>query len=199
MRSDFQNHRGTESPRLGVSLARPGRESLSIRDVHVWFAYLGEREPLFDPLYLTLAEDELERAERFQVPVSRKQFVLGRGMLRKLLSQYSRTDPRELQFTYGPQGKPSLLSGPFGANLSFNLCHTEGAVVCAVSCNCELGIDLEHVRENLHNRDIAEQYFSPREKSLLARVAPEAFQEIFSRVLDAQRGLHKSSRRRVID
>ena len=53
-----------------------------------------------------------------------------------------RTDPREISFRYGPSGKPEL-AGRGDESLQFNLSHSGGLALYAISRARELGVDLE--------------------------------------------------------
>jgi 4'-phosphopantetheinyl transferase len=144
--------------------------------VHAWFAFLDDLMPRISSFRATLAADEIEKAERFQFQKDRDQYVLARGLLREILSRYSGILPRKLRFRYGTHGKPSLIAEP---DLTFNLSHAQGAVVCALTRDCEVGVDLEYLREDIDDRALAQRYFSPGEVSVLAGLPSGARQKAF--------------------
>jgi phosphopantetheine--protein transferase-like protein len=55
-----------------------------------------------------LSADELLRAARYTHVEARRQFVIGRGLLRMALADCTGHDPREFEFIYNPHGKPLL-------------------------------------------------------------------------------------------
>ena len=57
---------------------------------------------------------------------------MGRALVRTVLSRYVAVRPEAWEFSYNPHGKPSV-AGPGEPGLEFNLSHTEGVVVLAVS------------------------------------------------------------------
>ena len=63
--------------------------------------------------------------------------------LRHILGAYLRRAPADICFVHGPQGKPALVGC---ANLEFNISHSRGYTVIAVTRNGPLGVDLEHIR-----------------------------------------------------
>ncbi len=65
------------------------------------------------------------------------------GLLRKLLSQYTGVEPRELEFTSGPNGKPAVVGG---ANPRFSLSRSQNIVVFALALREDLGVDVEVIR-----------------------------------------------------
>jgi 4'-phosphopantetheinyl transferase len=134
----------------------PSSLSLQTGDVHVW------RHVLDHPLegFLELLQpDEIDRANRFYFERDRKRFVIARGFLRVLLGRYLQSDPQGLMFSYGPHGKPWLAHG----SLRFNMSHSHGMALYALTEGREIGVDVEHVRADFTSDDIARRFFSPFE------------------------------------
>ncbi len=148
-------------PPEGVSLAS-GR-------VHVWRASLDVPAARVQSLKRTLAGEELRRAKRYHFQKDRDRFVVGRGLLRAILSEYLRTEAGQLRFRYNAHGKPELLDSH---GLRFNVSHSDGLALYAISRDREIGIDLERIRPELAGQEIAERFFSPREVVSL-RALPE--------------------------
>jgi medium-chain acyl-[acyl-carrier-protein] hydrolase len=157
--------------------------ALGANDVHVWRAPLEQPPPSLEALEQTLSPDERQRAERFHFPRDRRHFIAGRGILRTLLSRYLGQRPDEIQFCYNPHGKPRLC--PETTGLHFNLAHSHGLALYAVSRGRELGVDLERVRADFDGEQLAQRFFSPREaaglRSLPAAQRREAFFSCWTR------------------
>jgi 4'-phosphopantetheinyl transferase len=153
--------------------------SLAQDEVHVWRTSLDVVPSTLDALTLTLAPDELQRANRFRFYKGRLDFIVARGALRAILARYLRTDPRELRFAYGSHGKPEL-AGNFGEPmLRFNLSHAHRLALFAISSGREVGIDVEWVRPEFAGEQIAESFFSRREVLALRSLPPEKQTEAF--------------------
>ena len=114
-----------------------------------------------------LSPDERERAARFCFAGQRERFVLARSFLRVVLSRYGAGRPKEIRLSYGPKGKPALVSG---AGLEFNLSHSGDVALVAVARGSAVGIDVERIRPNPNGCTIASRFFSPREAEALRRV-----------------------------
>ncbi len=138
---------------------------------------LGEEESAM--LAKTLAPDELDRAARFRFPRDRERFIAARGVLREILARYLDEDPAALQFCYAPHGKPELAPNSAGQGLRFNLSHSHGFALYAVSLRRELGIDLERIRTNFRWESMARRFFSAEENRALDSVPPEMKYEAF--------------------
>lgn len=94
-------------------------------------------------------------------------------------------EPGQLRFSYSPHGKPGLAVGFRGRGVEFNLTHSHGLALFAITRGRRLGIDLEFMRPETANEQIAERFFSPWEVAAL-RALPkdlqtEAFFKCFTR------------------
>lgn len=108
-----------------------------------------------------LTDEERCAATRLKRPSSRNQHIVGRGMVRRLLSRGANCKPNDLVFECSRNGKPSVVA-PLSAIRSFNVSHTEGLVLVALSDCGEIGVDVESLsrRIDIH---LAERYFAKPE------------------------------------
>jgi len=118
-----------------------------------------------------LSPDEILRRDRFVFLKDQQSYSAGRGILREILAKRLAADPRELEFTYTRYGKPSLR----GARLEFNVSHSGGVAIYAVSPTRVVGVDIEKIEPRFTEDQIAEKFFSPSELIAL-RSLPEALQ-----------------------
>jgi 4'-phosphopantetheinyl transferase len=116
---------------------------------------------------------EIERANRYRVHERREEFIVARGLLRTILARLLHGDPRGLEFTFAAKGKPSLLLPESGRDISFNLSHSHGLVLIAVTLAAAVGVDVELIRDKTDHERLAERFFSPAECAALAAV-PDA-------------------------
>ncbi|MFC2045944.1 4'-phosphopantetheinyl transferase family protein [Chloroflexota bacterium] len=154
-------------------------------EVHVWRASLDLPASRVQSLQHTLAADELTRADRYYSWQDSERFIVARGLLRAILSRYLDMAPDHLRFCYGPRGKPKLDKETGGEALRFNVTHTQGLALYAVAHGREVGIDVERIRPELVDGDIAERFFSPREvaalRTLPVALRPESFFNCWTR------------------
>jgi 4'-phosphopantetheinyl transferase len=143
--------------------------------VHIWRAALDVPESQVRSLWYTLTADECQRAERYVFARDRTHFVVARGLLRVLLGRYLGQDPPHLRFIYGPHGKPALATDTGGGALRFNVSHSHGLALYAITRGREVGVDVERIRPEVAQEQIAEHFFSPREITRL-RALPTPLQ-----------------------
>lgn len=159
---------------------RPAPAVLSLRagEVHVWRARLDRFRGELAALMGLLSTDEQDRAGRFHFAQDREHYIAARALLRRLLGRYLDQAPEALQFRYSPHGKPELAAAPGGAgpDLYFNLSHSHGLAVYAVTHSRRIGIDVEQIRPGFAAGHIAERFFSAHEVASL-RALPAALQE----------------------
>jgi 4'-phosphopantetheinyl transferase len=155
----------------------PDDVELDSDHVHVWRANLDQPAWRIQQLAQTLSADEQERAERHRFEHLRRRFIVGRGVLRTVLSSYLRVLPSQIQFGYGPQGKPRLAE-PL-TSLHFNLAHSHELALYAVTPDRAVGVDIEQVRPLDNAAQLAERFFSPQEAAALRAVPAEQRLEAF--------------------
>lgn len=124
--------------------------------VRVWLWSLAASDSADERL---LSADEIDRANRFHFGEDRTHFVAARCGLRRLLAGATGRAADQVAFRYHGLGKPSVADG----GVWFNLSHSAGVALAAMSVDGELGADVEAVRPTNWAGGIAERYFSPAE------------------------------------
>jgi 4'-phosphopantetheinyl transferase len=121
-------------------------------------------------LEVLLSEEEKQRAEQFRFPQHRQAFVVRRGILRILLSQYTDIAPMQIEFKYMLTGKPHLANQEDFSDIHFNLSHSELLGLYAFSWGRQVGIDVECVRSMHELEQVARQNFSAEEYGRFKRL-----------------------------
>ena len=114
-----------------------------------------------------LNAEERARLAKFAVEQAGTQFLAARCLLRTVLSVYLPGQPREWDFTANAFGRPRLCDGQAATPLHFNLSHTRGMVVCALSRTEEVGVDVEWAGRDLNYMSLAKAAFAPSEIAAL--------------------------------
>ncbi|WP_250124597.1 4'-phosphopantetheinyl transferase superfamily protein [Chroococcidiopsis sp. CCMEE 29] len=162
-----------------VWLPPPTDLTVTSSDVHVWRAALAQPAARVQQLVQTLSADERIRAERFYFERDRNRFIVGRGLLRIVLSRYLGIAPDQLQFYYGSRGKPALAETLSESKLRFNLSHSEEMALYAVTRDREIGIDIEYIRPITEMEQIAKRFFSIQENAVFCTLPPNQKQTAF--------------------
>lgn len=138
--------------------------------VDLWFYF---HEPTKDAALLAvqtslLTPDELLRCQGFRFEADQRAFIAARALVRTVLSRYAPVPPGDWRFETEKHGKPRIAHPKVLPALNFNLAHTAGVVVCAVSvAHAVLGVDVEQACRDLAVLDLADRYFSAAETGAL--------------------------------
>ena len=138
--------------------------SVCADEIHVWRCFLDRPEHQKKMLVATLSDDESRRAAHFHFERDRLRFLITRGMLRTILGRYLGTEPREVCFTYGIIGKPSLAESQ-GPRLCFNISYSRDLALFAFAYDRKTGVDVEYIDHDREIAHIVERFFSSEEIS----------------------------------
>jgi 4'-phosphopantetheinyl transferase len=148
-----------------------------MRTVDTYWMNLDAAEREVDAFARTLSDDELQRAGRFRFQRDRQRYILRRGRLRQLLSQYLGGAPAALVFDQNSFGKPSLR----GSELRFNISHSHGLALFAVADGIEIGCDIERHDPQFAAEQIPERFFAADEVRTLRALPPARQTDAFFR------------------
>jgi 4'-phosphopantetheinyl transferase len=153
-----------------VATCEAGPIRFGPREVQIWSIWLTASDAALAYYRSTLSLDERHRAERFSSENLKRSYTLSRGGLRILLAQYLGCRPYEIELIFGPKGKPALRES---SRIRFNASHSGQMALYAFTLGCELGVDVEEVRELDDAESIAARFFSTAEVSELLSLKPE--------------------------
>ena len=153
----------------------PAKFTLAAGQVHVWLVRADDAALCMACCENLLATAERERAARFKFEKDRRLYTVAHAALRSILADYLKLIPEDLQFETGPRGKPRLAPTFRKDSLEFNLSHSFEVALIAVTRERDIGVDVEHIKEQFAFAEVAERYFTTREVSAL-RALPEALQ-----------------------
>jgi 4'-phosphopantetheinyl transferase len=142
-------------------------QPLTDSDIHIWCASLNISHEELSHHVSLLSLDEKARAERFYFEKDRDHFIVGRGLLRTIISYYLKVEPAQIIFFYEEYGKPALKSELRDKTFEFNLSHSKGLALYIFSWNRKVGIDVEYIHSMPDMDDFAERFFSPRESAFI--------------------------------
>lgn len=125
-----------------------------------------------------LSADERLRWQRFVRAEDRCRFLLVRALVRTVLARELGLLPQALVFQADTHGKPRVVV-PGGGTLQFNLSHTRGLSVLAVSRQAEVGVDVEAAGRHVELLALARRYFATPEVLALEDLAPGPQRELF--------------------
>lgn len=135
-----------------------------------------------------LSADERNRARRFASTRHADRFIVARASLRIILGNRVGIPAHELAFGYNAFGKP-YLTDDAATPLHFNLSHSGGFAMLALSDRFPVGIDIEEMKPL--KEDVAGYFFSVREQISLRRLPPDRYLQGFYRCWTRKEALVK--------
>ena len=124
-----------------------------------------------------LPEREILHAQTIRHPLRRSSYIIARGALRASLAPLLETAPRDIVFETGEHGKP-MVHGAF-----FNISHSCDWTLVAISSHCEIGVDIQEMREETPIERIAARFFTDTEHlAILEERDHRARRELFFRI-----------------
>lgn len=149
-----------------------GPLSIGPGEVHAWHVRLDAVEAGLPDLARLLGEDERARAARYRFEKDRAEYTLTRGILRRLLESYGVAAAGEVRFAYGPRGKPELAAGHGPDPIRFNVSHSHGAAVVALTRVRPVGVDVERVRDTKDADGLVARFFAEEERAEYRSLPP---------------------------
>lgn len=114
--------------------------------VRVWYAtvdrLLANGPDGLARAFTFLRDAERVRYNRFRNDVDRHMFLLGRVMARTVVADALGVPVHDWRWREGPRGRPEIDRSD--CPVSFNLSHSAGLVVCAITRTGVVGVDVEH-------------------------------------------------------
>lgn len=142
------------------------KKSLQLQagQVDVWLtSLLGVSSSEQSACLQLLSGPERVQWSRFRVEDARLQYLVTRALVRTTLSRYAEVSAQTWQFETNTYGRPHISQPKALRDLCFNLSNTTGLVVCAISKDCEIGIDVENLVRTVDTDDLAPSVFAPAE------------------------------------
>lgn len=140
---------------------------LKQNEVHLWLTEIDSSNTLklenkYRPL---LDKEEQNRYQRFHFSEHRHQFLISHALVRLALSQYQTIDPSEWVFKRNEHGRPEIANN-ITQPLRFNLSHTQGLTLCAITLGYDVGVDVESNQRIALDSDLEQTVLSGEEQDI---------------------------------
>jgi 4'-phosphopantetheinyl transferase len=134
--------------------------------VDVWRILLDNPLVPVRTLWHIINPDDRCRAERFRFERDQMRYIASHGMLRVILGYYVGIDPAQLDFIRGIYGKPYLVDSQKGS-VEFNISCSDGFALLSVTCDHQVGIDVERVKSVPESDHTLGVFFSENERAFV--------------------------------
>lgn len=151
-------------------------------EIHLWLCFYDsiDDESLLHAYRELISKDERQQMARFYFEKDRKRYLVTRALVRTVLSEYVKIDPKDLRFSANAYGKPFLAGDDDRVrSVSFNLSHTHGMILLGIAFPGAIGVDAEHTAIRAAPFDIVDKVFASPEIAALQALPPERRAERF--------------------
>ena len=135
--------------------------------IDVWQGQIDIPATAVEACHELLSVAEKQRAAAFTFADKYREYVVSRGLLRKALARVLQRPAGEFVIHQGDGGKPFLDAVCAGQAVCFNVSHSHGLAMVALSLDRQLGIDVEKIRADVNLEKLAARFFSAGEARAL--------------------------------
>jgi 4'-phosphopantetheinyl transferase len=155
-------------------------DALLQSDLHMWVALYHQwtGPDCAERSRVILTRDELDTEKRFRFEEDRLRYRTTRFVVRTVLSRYAPIRAADWRFKTNIFGRPEILN-PEGEDLRFNISHSRGVIVLALTRARDVGVDVERVNGFDISWDLVTRYFASDEIAQLAGSSGASFQRKF--------------------
>ncbi len=170
--------------------------SLFFDEVHLWHISFEQYKKRLSQFWSLLSSDEKGRAKELLFDEDQERFILSRGVLRELLSEYTGIDARLLEFSYNSSGKPMLKGAE--NSIYFNLSQSNEMALYAFSRGRRVGIDIEPISEDFDFSRVLLHRIFQKERTLIQLMPCAIQRKAFFNFWSMQEAYCKATGVRVI-
>lgn len=135
-------------------------------EIHLWTLNTSDTHALmaWSPLDTRISPDEIKHAQRLSFQPVKMEYLTARITVRTVLSSYfPEIAPTQWEFKTNQYGRPAIKLPSVPNEFQFNISHSGGRIVCAVSMCQEVGVDIEQIDRRVDHLSLAESQFAPEE------------------------------------
>jgi 4'-phosphopantetheinyl transferase len=136
-----------------------------------------------------LSNEEKEQANKYYNQLLSDKYIMSHGILRHILSYYTKQFPQNIEFIHNDYGKPFLKNN----DIYFNMSHSHDMVSYVISSNYMVGVDIEIHNENINVQSFADLVLTLAEVQYLSKLEPQEKLKLFFKLWTKKESLIKAN------
>ena len=136
-----------------------------------------------------LSAEERSQANKYYTSNLSDLYIISHGILRYILSYYTKQLPQEIEFIHNKYGKPFLRNN----NIQFNMSHSNDTVNYIIALDHKVGIDIEVHNNTLDIQEFSDLVFTQAECKFFSTLKDEEKLEFFYNLWTKKESLTKAS------
>lgn len=161
-------------------------QTIQESDLHVWI-YKDDEEIDIELFLSFLDANERARYDQFSAPRKQREFLVGRGFLKKVVAQYLNRPAQEIDIHLSQGGKPYLEN----SSLQISLSHSNQAFACALGLKRAIGVDIESTERKMR-MGYLRHACAVIEREYLNTLSPEAMKNRFMEIWSLKESVWKA-------
>ena len=142
-----------------------------------------------DQCWECLSVEEKIQANKYYTKSLIDKYIISHGILRHILSCYTKRYPEYIEFIHNEYGKPFLKN----SNIYFNMSHSHNMVSYIVALNYRVGIDIELHDSKLDVQELASLVLTLRESKYLSSLNSQEKLKFFYHLWTKKESLIKAN------
>ena len=138
--------------------------------IDLWFGEFSADDKRNAQYRLLLDAKERQKVDRIKHERHRSRQIETLGRLREILAQYLNVEAGEIKLARQEHGKPYIAED---TDIVFNLSHSADKLIVAVGLQCQMGVDIEAIRQRDQLAALVKKCFAKEEK-IYWKSLPEA-------------------------
>ncbi len=126
-----------------------------------------------------LSNDEISRVNEMRSEEKRRQFIITRGITKKILATSLDRKPSQIKYFYNQYGKPFINDKYNDYAIEFNASHSDLYGLIAMTLNSKIGIDIQKIKPLKDIKALSQRFFSDNERDELMKLAKNKQQDAF--------------------
>ena len=126
-----------------------------------------------------LSNNEIERAGKMKSSEKEHQFIIARGIIKKILANTLEKEPYQIELLYNQHGKPFINEKYNNYTIEFNISHSGFYGLIAITLDNKVGIDIQKIKPKIDIEALSNRFFSDDERSELLKLAKNKQQDAF--------------------
>ena len=126
-----------------------------------------------------LSNNEINRANEMRSHEKRRQFIIIRGITKKILATSLERTPSQINLLYNQHGKPFINDKYKDYVIEFNTSHSGLYGLIAITLNNKVGVDIQKIKPLIDVRALSNRFFSDEERNELMKLAKNLQQDAF--------------------
>jgi len=136
-----------------------------------------------------LSTKEQTQAKQYYTSDLSDRYIISHGVLRYILSYYTRQLPQDIEFIHNEYGKPFLKNN----NIQFNMSHSHDMVSYIISLDYRVGIDIELHDSTIDVHELSDLVFTPKEHEFIIKLDTIKKLDLFYKLWTIKESLIKAS------